>query len=237
DLVDRLRGEQIGDVAVIGQDPFLVDDRARIVLAVAEVIRIATVHPEEPVVTALQGSELRRLPQVPLAEQRGSITGFAQQRGQRRDVGGQANGLFVFERERLIEADAQSARFAARDQGYAGGRAHAGARVGLGEQHPLARDGIDARRRELPPVAAQVGITEIVREHENDVRARARGGGTAAPCEAQTERARQRPRQHLPARDDAPGGGSRLSRMLTRLHRLSPPVRNTFLYEYEFTKI
>src|SRR5688572_33443473 len=59
ELLDGLVGEQVGEIAVIGEDLFPVDDGTGVVFAAAEVERVATVHAEEAVVAALKWSEIR----------------------------------------------------------------------------------------------------------------------------------------------------------------------------------
>ena len=121
------------------------------------------------IVAAFQRTEFRQNSQMPFADQRRAVAGLLQQGRQRgmlrrqTDVGCRT--------ERLFEPDAQPVLVAARDQCGSRRRAHRGVGVRLEEPHALRRKPVDVRRAEIAaPVAGNIGIAEIVRHDEDDVR-------------------------------------------------------------------
>src|SRR4029077_16285357 len=109
---------------------------------------------------------------MPLADQRRRITHFFQLRWQRRMFGWQTH-CRVSRTERLLETETQAVLVSSRDQGRA--RRGTDSRVGVSLQKPYAfgSNAIDVRRFQIgAAITADIGVSEIVRHHINDIRRR-----------------------------------------------------------------
>src|SRR5690348_15452540 len=193
DVLDRARGEEIGCVAFdAALDVALVEIVHAALVAMAEVVDRAAHRAEEPFVTALARTEMRRVAEMPLPNERGRVPGGAQERRQRRQRRRQAElGIAARARaERLFGAAAKAILVAAGHQREPRGRAHRRIGVAIGEAQALPGDAIERRRHGIArAIATQIGVTKIVGEDEDEVGTHGRSGqraGSRAASESRT---------------------------------------------------
>ena len=136
---------------------------------------------------------------MPFADERRPVPDPLEQRGQGGMFGRQADSR-VGRCQRLFQPQREPVLIAARDQRQARRGADRGVRVRLQKTDAVGGDAIDVRRVEIgTSVARDVGVPEIVRHDEDDVRPRC--GLTEHVFEArrQSERAERRAAQHAAA--------------------------------------
>jgi len=144
---------------------------------VGEVVGAACVKAVELLVARHARAEMRRVAQVPFADQGGGVAGVAQQRGHGGMVGRQAQHLVAVDAgDRLLGRAAQAVLPAARGQGKACGRAHGRVGIAAREAHALRGHGVQARRdiggaavRIARARAAEVGIAEVIGQDEDQI--------------------------------------------------------------------
>ena len=177
DVADRPVGEVVGDVVVVPRRG-LHRGQAVIEGAGAEIVggvALVPVGPLEPavggpVVERAGGAVVRHVVHVPLAHQEGGPAGVPQHLGQGRGLQGQVAPI-----ARIAGIDVRQPPHARRvvvqagEQRRPGAGAHGrGAEVGIAQ--PLRRQGVHARRVDVAPVAAEIGIAHIVQDDQHDVR-------------------------------------------------------------------
>src|SRR5215831_6488719 len=95
------------------------------------------------VVPTLQRAVIGKPSKMPLAEERGAVAGFLEERRQRRMRRRQTDGAVIS--NRLFQADTQAVLITSGDQRRARRGAHRGVGVRLLELQPLRRETIDIR--------------------------------------------------------------------------------------------
>src|SRR5262249_25658025 len=123
------------------------------------------------VVAALQGTEVRKKPEMPFANQRGAVARLLQQRWQSRMAWRQADILRRRRIDRLFKPERKAILISSGCQGRPRRRAEGRVRVSLLEHQSFERQSVDVWRRVVSlAVAAHVRIAEVVRQDEDDVR-------------------------------------------------------------------
>jgi hypothetical protein len=139
--------------------------------SVIEVVGRAAEDAEEAVVAALERAVVRQIAEVPFADEARAVARLLEQRRKGRMARRQPD---VFRRrgvDRLFEAHGKTHLIAPGDQAGACRRAVGGIGIALREPQSLERQPVDVRRGVVAlAVAAHVGIAEIVRQDEDDVR-------------------------------------------------------------------
>jgi hypothetical protein len=167
--------EELGQVAGLADVCGAVPQVRQAIEFVGEIVDPAAADAPELVEPAPERTVIRQLAEVPLADERGGIAAFAQQRGQGGVLGRQADRAAL---QRLLEPDRQAVLVASGQQRDPRRRAHRAVGVGLREAHPLPRKPVDRRGRVFAAaVATQVGIAEVVGHDEHDA---GRDGGHRA---------------------------------------------------------
>ncbi len=182
---ERPLAQQVGDIACPLDRQFAF---VKVGFAALALMRVVTGEPahdaEEFVIAALQRPVFRQKSEVPFPDQRGAIAGRAQQRRQCRKAGRDPHlGLVaVGGAQRLDEAELEAVLVAPGDQRDPRVGAERRIGVGLREAHPFAGEPVERRRPVTGlPGAAEIGVTAVVNDDENDIRA-IRTGHSGPPC-------------------------------------------------------
>ena len=162
DDIDGVAAEQIRQIANL----FHLDVFVPQVVRVGKVVDRAATKTIEVVIAAQQRAILRQQAEMPLANEGGPISGLPQERGQRgmaRRQTGVAAG------ERLVETNVETVLIASSNQRSARGRADRGVGVGLKKACSARCKTVDVGSVEIgSSVAGNIGVTEVVRQDEND---------------------------------------------------------------------
>ena len=195
DRLHRAIAEQIRHVAVALDRHLLLMQliglrpSARMVGTMIEIIGGTAEDAEEMVVAALERTEIRQKTEVPLSDQRRGIARLLQQGRQGRMARRQADVLRSSGVDRLLQANRHTVLVSPGGKRRARGRTDRGVGIGLGKPQPLECETIHVRSRVVAlPVTADIGVAEIVREDEYDVRLvclRRPGSGKADPGQGQ----------------------------------------------------
>jgi hypothetical protein len=138
--------------------------------------------PEWPVLARARGTIVRGIGEMPLAHGVGPVAMLAQDLGHRRRLACDA-ALVARKTARPLadDADPDRVRVAPGEQARARGRAHR-RNVKVRVAQAARGECVDARRRDLGTVAAEVGEPDVIENDANDVgRARRRGGRFGPP--------------------------------------------------------
>ena len=169
--------QQVGQIAAV-LDFALAFEQVRhaVGAAVAEVVDAARHRSVEHVVARAQRAEMRRIAQVPLADQCRAPARLLQQRRHAGMLWRQAQHGTVARTaaDGLVGRAAQAILVAPGHQREARGRAHGRVRIALREPQALGREPVDHGRdgaevRGPAAIAAQIGIAQIVGDDEHDV--------------------------------------------------------------------
>ena len=135
----------------------------------SEVIQCAAAKAPEVIVAALERAKFGQPAEVPFTDERGAVTCLLQQGRERRMLPGQAH--ISRGTNRFLQADWKAVLIATGDQSGSGSGADARTRVRLRKFRSGCRQVVDVRSCEVAtPVAGKIGIPEIVRHDEHDVR-------------------------------------------------------------------
>jgi hypothetical protein len=144
---------------------------------VVEVIDCAHAESVEVVIAAFERTEIRQRAEVPLADERRSVTCFSEQRRQRRMLGWEADGIDALDSSgtrcgnRFFQANAKPVLIASGDERRARCRTDCGIGVALSEADAAGGDAVDVRCLQIgAAVASHIGVTEIISHDEEDVR-------------------------------------------------------------------
>ena len=171
-----LVGDDVGHVAGFRHRPLVLEEVGPAgAVGVLVVVDVAALEAEEEVVAVRVGAVLLLVAEMPLAEERRGVAGVLQQLRQR--VAGSRQSLF---RGRGDAAEGRLDRGALLvPTGHEPGTRRAADRavgIEVGELHPVLCQAVDVRRLDvLRPVAADVGLADVVGDDEHDVGPR-RGG-------------------------------------------------------------
>ncbi len=178
DVVHRVVGDEVGQVALLGFFLFAEPEVVRAVgAAVGEVVHSTGHRAEEFLVARFQRAEVRRVAQVPFAHEGGAVAGVLQQRGQRGVGGRQAQAVVAAGggADGFLGRAAQAVLVARRHEREARGRAHGRVGVALGELQSAGGQAVQHGRNGAEggiaaAVAPQVGIAQVIGHDEEDVR-------------------------------------------------------------------
>src|SRR5262245_12551634 len=144
---------------------------------VVEVIDRADAESIEMVIATFERTEIRQRAEVPLADERRSVTCFSEQRRQRRMLGWEADGIDALDSpgsrcsNRFFQANAKPVLIASSDERGARCRTDCGIGVALSEADAAGGDVVDVRCPQIrAAVASHIGVTEIIGHDEEDVR-------------------------------------------------------------------
>ena len=131
---------------------------------------------EELVVTAPQGMEGSGAAEVPLAHQRGCVTGFPQPLGQGSLVRWQPDLRVGVGGSDRVALEAEAGLVAPGDHRRTGRRADRRRHVAVGEAHALGGETVEVGRGHVAPsLAARFTIAEVVGDEQDKVRPRSVG--------------------------------------------------------------
>ena len=173
---DGLVGDDVGHVAGFRHRLLVLEQVGPAgAVGVLVVVDVAALEAEEEVVAVRVGAVLGLVAEVPLAEERRGVAGVLQQLRQRAAGGGQPlfrGGGDAAERR----LDREALLIAPGDESGPGRAAHRAVGVEVGQLHAVSRQAVDVRRLDvLRPVAADVGVADVVGDDEHHVRPRSGG--------------------------------------------------------------
>ncbi len=185
DEADRPRRVETGQAVLVGRRPDPVDrlialderrigvaelagvrpDRPAVVSDRPHVVRIG--QPEVLVETVLEGQELAKVAEVPLAEDAARVALLAEELGDGFSPAGEA----VRRPGHQGVEDGDAVRIAAREEGGAGGAADGLGDVKAGEPEALGGHAVDMRGVDVGrSVAPEVAVAQVVGQDDDDVR-------------------------------------------------------------------